>query len=171
MQTENQYSLIYLNCHFDAWYNTCHFPKSGNKWRMGMVVYKNKWVLFGNDPDYNVGVNISTRNFTYSGGHSWVETKDGNIIDWVINYRMQVSCEEKQEWTKDELKELGFEYMYYVNEDAIRNKTKRQLGGGCRKKKEPNEKCTCEYNQRDWFKNRITKDFFKRSAPPRDYWA
>ena len=157
--TTNQYSLIYKCCSFDAQYNTKHFPKEKNKWRLGMIVY-NDYVLFGNDPDFNLGVNIPTKDFHYGCGHSWTETPSGDVIDWVVNWKLGVPQEEKCVWTKTELAELGFSYHYYKNEDAIRRKTERRLGK-CDKKKNPTEKCCCEWSNDFWKDGRINAEYFK----------
>jgi hypothetical protein len=157
--TTNQYSLIYQNCSFDAQYNTKHFPKEKNKWRLGVIFYK-EIALYGNDPDFNLGWKISTKDFHYGCGHSWTETKDGDVIDWVVNWKLGVPIEEKCVWTKAELTEKGFLYHYYDNEDAIRKKLERRLGK-CDKKKNPNEQCVCECAKEQWKSSAINSDFFK----------
>lgn len=157
--TTPDYSLVFKSCHFDAQYNSKHFPKLKNKWRLGMVVYKDM-VLFGNDRDFNVGVNIPVKDYHYGCGHSWTETPNDEIIDWVINWKLGIGKEEKCVWTKAELEELGFKYYYYVNEDAIRKKTERNLAK-CNKKKEPDQQCCCEANMAFWTKDHIDNRFIK----------
>ena len=155
--TNGQYCLVIKSCHFDAQYNTLHFPKQKNKWRLG-VVYKNGRAQYGNDTDYNKFESIEPKMYHYGCGHSWTETKDGDVIDWFINYDQKKPVEEKAVWTKAELAELGYEYKYYTNEDAIRRKTQRDLSK-CNKKKNPTEKCCCEYNYDYWKRDRLDKTF------------
>jgi len=165
----NKYSLVLQSCFFDAQYNSKHFPKEKNKWRLGMLVYNGR-AYQGNDPDFNLGVNISVKLYHYGCGHSWTETPNGDVIDWAINYKLGVPQEEKCVWTKAELNDLGFQYHYYKYEDAIRKKTERNLAK-CDKKKNPNEKCCCEYNMEFWKNDHINEKFIKNYCIKRIYKA
>jgi hypothetical protein len=150
-------------CHQDAIYNTKHLSIRGTKMRCGLVYYKEK-CLFGNDIDFNLFEKIPTRKFDYRCGHSWTETKDGKVVDWVVNHTLNISGEEKNEWTYEELKELGFEYKFYEFEDGIRKKIIKDLG--CKKKKGdvdsvdyshgfPLGSCYCVSYQHTWRNSKI----------------
>lgn len=170
------YSVYRQCCHFDANYNANHFK--GNKHRAGCVYYKGK-CLYGNRDD-NTFEEIPTRQ-VYSTGflHSWCETKDGTIVDWVINSTLKIPSSEKVEWTFDELKELGFEYKPYIHEKGILKKINSSFG--CNKKKKGNKEdwikydtneiglplpmnmrrygfdysCSCIWSQRFWLNSRL----------------
>lgn len=103
------YWIQRLCCHNNAFYNI-KFGKRTHKVRCGQVWYKGKQ-YYGDDID------IKTRKHHYRYSHSWVETSDGRIIDWVINDILR--NRDCKVWNKKELEEKGFEWKYYVNESGI----------------------------------------------------
>lgn len=124
------YSVYKMCCHFDSNYNSKHFK--GNKQRAGCVYYKGR-CLYGNLDDKTFE-EISTRQvYSTSFLHSWCETKNGTIVDWVINDTLNIPSNEKMEWSFEELTKLGFEYKYYKNEKGILKKINDSLG--CKVKK------------------------------------
>jgi hypothetical protein len=115
--TNIDYWLCQNNCHHISHYNY-KLDKKNHTIRAGLVKYKGE-LLWGTKKEF------TTREFKYYEGHSWLETKDGNIVDWVINETLQRS--DKKIWTKKEIEDLGFEYIYYDNEKPILNKLKKQF--------------------------------------------
>ena len=112
--TQPQYCLIIKNCFFDDQYNTLHFPKSGNKMRLGLVYFNDK-VKHGQQYASGEGrslwgKNCPTREYRRGDGHAWTETPEGHVIDWYINWKLRVPTEDKCIWTKEELAELGSRY-------------------------------------------------------------
>ena len=132
------YSVYRQCCHFDANYNANHFK--GNKHRAGCVFYKGE-CLYGNEEGTKRFENLTTRQ-AYSNRflHSWCETKDGTIVDWVINDTLKIPSSEKIEWTFDELKELGFEYKPYIHEKGILKKINASF------------KCKLKKGEEAWYK-------------------
>ena len=173
--TQPQYCLIIQNCFFDAQYNTLHFPKSGNKMRLGLVYFRDK-VKHGQQYASGEGrspwgKNCPTREYRRADGHAWTETPEGHVIDWYINWKLRVPAEDKCIWSKEELAELGIRYEYYDNEEGILKKTLRSLGGKCDKKKNPNEECSCEWSKRIWTgSGQFVNEFYFKSNPriPKD---
>lgn len=131
MTEQPNYWINYQNCYWNSSWNTTHLGIKTNKARYGCLYYKGK-CLFGNDSDFNLFEKIPTRKFHYGCGHTWTETKDNEIIDWVINHTLKISSKEKILWKKEELVELGFEYKYYDNEKAIKTKTDKLFGCKCK---------------------------------------
>ena len=162
----NSYSVYHGQCHIDAEYNAKHFK--GNKHRAGCVFYKGK-CLFGNDDGVDKFENITTRE-AYSNRflHSWCETKNGTIVDWVINDTLKIPSSEKVEWNVEELTELGFEYKPYINEKGILKKINASFG--CSKKKGSEDfykvqnlgyltagdySCGCIWSQHYWIRHKL----------------
>ena len=121
------------NCYWSSAWNTKHLKIKGNTARFGCIYYKGK-CLFGNDRDFNLFETIPTRKFHYSAGHTWTETKDGEIIDWVVNSVLKIPSTEKVLFKKEELEQMGFEWKYYENEKAIKTKTNKMFGCNCKNK-------------------------------------
>lgn len=123
MTEQPNYWINKDNCYWNSSWNTTHLGIKTNKARYGCLYYKGKCVG-GNDKDFNLFEKIPTRKFHYGCGHTWTETKDNEVIDWMINYALKKSSKEQILWKKDELLEMGFEYKYYENEVAIKKKVK-----------------------------------------------
>jgi len=73
-------------------------------------------------------MSITNRKFEESDSHWWVETKDGKIIDSVINEYLEEPDLKKVVWVKGEIEALGFEYRYYENEVPIEKKMRKRFG-------------------------------------------
>jgi hypothetical protein len=127
---EGGFWICEKNCVWSAFYHKYHLDKKHNV-RAGCLYYKGK-CIWGNDEDFDLYEKIKTRDFSYSCGHFWTETKDNYIVDWVINKMLCVPSSEKVKWSKEELSELGFEYVRYENEKGIINKSKKLFGCSCK---------------------------------------
>jgi hypothetical protein len=145
---KTKYWINYQNCYWNTSWNTKHLKIKTNKARYGLIYYKGK-CLYGNDSNFNLFEKIPARKFYYGCGHTWTETKDGEIIDWVVNHTLKKSSNEKILWRKDELLELGFEFKYYENEEAIKKKTDKLFGCKC-KGKDVNEECSVLWAKNFW---------------------
>lgn len=122
VRKNDDYWIKHFTCMNNAYYNTYHLGnKKTHKVRGGGVWFKGKQ-LFGGD------MSITNRKFERSDSHWWVETKDGKIIDWVINEYLEEPDLKKVVWVKSEIEALGFEYRYYENEVAIEKKMRKSFG-------------------------------------------
>jgi hypothetical protein len=108
--------LEFKNCHL----NCIHNLKLNKKYKMkaGSVSFKGE-ILEGNE-----SIDVSTRNYYVPNGHSWIETEDGQIIDWAMN-RLIKGSEEIKMFDKIKLEKLGIIYTSHINEKAIVNKIKK----------------------------------------------
>ena len=120
MTDQSKFWIHRRSCHNNAFYNAKADKKF--KVRSGNVSYKGKTIYGYADLD------IKTRQHHYGSSHSWVESQDGQIIDWVINDML--NRDDTIVWTKKEVEELGFEYKYYTNEKGIINQLKKLFGSG-----------------------------------------
>ena len=112
---ESNILIHFKNCHLNSLCNL----KLNKKYKMrsGQVFYMGKF------KEGEVDIGISVRKFYPPAGHSWIETGDGYIIDWVINHNLKDYT--KKKWPIDDLEDLGFYYRYHKNEDGIVKKLKR----------------------------------------------
>jgi len=141
----NNYWINKNNCYWNALYHTKHHKdKKNNIQRLGAVYYKGV-ALEGDGNE----LDISAKKFYRGAGHTWTETKDDYIIDWVINNTLNISSNEKVKWSKEELKELGFEYKYYKNEKGIKKKVEEGLNCSCKTNKEW-EQCSIDWAREYW---------------------
>lgn len=121
-RAKDDYWIYNHMCVNNAYYNTYHLGnKKTHKVRCGGIWFNGKQ-LYGGE------MNITTRKFYYGDSHAWVETKDGKVIDWVINEVLEEDDPKKCVWTMSELKDKGIEYRYYDEEVAIEKKLKKQFG-------------------------------------------
>lgn len=122
VRKSDDYWIKHYCCVNNAYYNVYKLNnKKTHKVRCGGVWFKGEQ-LFGSRMD------LTTRQFHYRSSHAWVETKDGKIIDWVINEYLEEPDLKKVVWDKKEIEALGFEYRYYDNEVAIERKLRKQFG-------------------------------------------
>lgn len=136
VRKNDDYWVKHFTCMNNAYYNVYQLNnKKTHKVRGGGVWFKGKQ-LFGGD------MSITNRKFERSDSHWWVETKDGKIIDWVINEYLEEPDLKKVVWVKSEIEALGFEYRYYENEVAIEKKMRKQFG----KCGEMDRRCFGEWN-------------------------
>jgi hypothetical protein len=155
----SEYWLSTQNCWWNALYHSAHHnDKKNHTQRCGIVYYKGK-MLYGEDPDFKKGADISVREFHYGCGHTWTETKDGFIIDWVINWKLGIKSSEKVKFSKSELEELGFKYVYYTNEDNILKKSRKTFSCKCKtiaknQKENPikyiQDECSVDWARKFW---------------------
>ena len=119
-RSKEDYWIFNKTCINNAFYNVYFLDnQKTHKVKCGVVSFKGKY-LFGGD------VNISTKDFEVCDSHFWVETKDGMIIDWVINAVTKDTTHKIH--NKAEMEALGFKYEYYTNMKAITLKTKKRFG-------------------------------------------
>jgi hypothetical protein len=122
VRKSDDYWIKHFTCMNNAYYNTYQLGnQKTHKVRGGGVWFKGKQ-LFGGD------MSITNRKFERSDSHWWVETKDGKIIDWVINEYLEEPDLKKVVWVKSEIEALGFEYRYYEHEVNIEKKMRKQFG-------------------------------------------
>jgi hypothetical protein len=131
MTEQTNYWISKKNCYWNSAWNAKHLNIKGNKARYGCIYYQGK-CLYGNDGDFNLFETIPTRKFHYGCGHTWTETKDGEIIDWVVNDVLKIPSSQQIVFKKSELEEKGFEWKYYENEKAIKTKTEKMFGCNCK---------------------------------------
>lgn len=122
VRKNDDYWVKHFTCMNNAYYNTYQLKnQKTHKVRGGGVWFKGKQ-LFGGD------MSITNRKFEESDSHWWVETKDGKIIDWVINEYLEEPDLKKVVWVKSEIEALGFEYRYYEHEVNIEKKMRKRFG-------------------------------------------
>ena len=147
------YWISSYNCAWNVLYHKHHhIDKKNNIIRAGCLYYKDK-CIWGNDEDFNLYENIDTRKFHYGCGHFWTETKDGFIIDWVINSLLKISSTDKVKWSKEELEEKGFRYVPYKYEPNIIKKMKKTFSCDCKDVKKGIDvwnECSIDWARRYW---------------------
>lgn len=144
---EDKFWLNKDNCYWNVLYHTKHHNnKKNHTQRLGIIYYKGEQIAGGgNDLD------ISTRLYYNGGGHTWTETNDGFVIDWVINDKLNIPSSEKVKWSKTELTELGFEYKYYKNEIGIKKKVEKSFYCNCKlKTRNPDRPCPVDWAKHFW---------------------
>jgi hypothetical protein len=111
--------IDFKNCHLNSIHNLNINKKY--KMRAGSVLYNNE-IIEGNEK-----IESSTREFYIPNGHSWNETDDGYIIDWVMN--SLTGNRDIKLFNKQILKNMGVKYVYHTNEKNIVSKIKRRYKG------------------------------------------
>jgi hypothetical protein len=109
-----EFKIDFKNCHI----NSLHNVKLNKKYkiRAGSVLYKSQ-ILEGNE-----NINVSVRNYYPPNGHSWIETDDGYIIDWVLNHKIGNGI---KMFNIEALENMGIKYIHHENEKGIINKIKK----------------------------------------------
>lgn len=108
--------IDWKNCHI----NSIHNEKLNKKYKMraGSVLLKGE-ILEGIEKN-----DCSVREYYIPNGHSWVETSDGFIIDWVLNHIFET--QDIKIFDKKRLEQIGITYIYHNNDKKIVSKIKRR---------------------------------------------
>ena len=109
------FKIDFKNCHINSIHNS-KLDKKKYRMRAGSVFYKDELLEGGENID------VSTKAFYPPNGHSWIETNDGFIVDWILNKHMG---KEILMFDKKRLEKIGIKYIPYKNEEGIIKKIKK----------------------------------------------